>query len=213
MLWTSGLESHVTKSGKQYSQCVTLEKWFNLVRVSVLIDSFITIIIPFVVISTMNFMIAMKLMKLYKLAKYLSISENRKSISTTNNHPMTNFEMKISAHGKTSNVIELEAFADSTIVPILSRGQKRLAKYVRSTRILFIISIVFLVLNAPIAVCKIRYSYQAIYLLMMPEDESMAHMKIEPFEETLERVTCYLYYMNFSFNFIFYFLGFRKHKV
>jgi hypothetical protein len=56
--FTSGLEN----TGDNQVACVTLVRWFDFVRTMVLVDTTITMIIPFIVITFFNFLIMIKLM-------------------------------------------------------------------------------------------------------------------------------------------------------
>ncbi len=229
MIWTSGLEAdQSTTNGTIQVQCVTLEKWFDFIRVFALVDSIITIVIPFMVISTMNLLIASKLMKLYKQGRFLSYREREQKTALTSNNNSTLIISLKSQHLKVKNTnttfpYEMSRLSDHPSVPVVAdtrHRHRKLKKYIRSTMILLIISAVFLVLNTPIAFCKMRYSYQFIKLIInkkyFPESTNTSDYSSEnslhPLEETLERISCYMYYMNFSTNFLFYFFGFKRVK-
>lgn len=77
-------------------------------------------------------------------------------------------------------------------------GRQRINSYSRTTRILILISISYFVLNALMVYSKLKHFFA-------PDDESQS---ANPYrEEIIERLSCYLYYMNFSINFFLYVLN------
>lgn len=85
---------------------------------------------------------------------------------------------------------------------IMSRSvqAKRLQKYSKTTRMLIIISVTFLLLHSPIAYSKLSYLFQNT------SDQSISEYDHDH-DETMERITCYIYYLNFSLNFFLYTLS------
>lgn len=106
---------------------------------------------------------------------------------------------------------------------------KRIKIYSKTTRMLLLISTTFLVLNSPIGFAKVRYYFLNNHLLQRPtktshELNSQAHLNIfnlnstnstqqtgydpklntNDSDEIIERFTCYIYYLNFSLNFLLY---------
>ena len=58
---TSGFETNEVKANERPQvSCVTLEKWLGFVKVFILVDSFLTIIVPSVVIASINLLIIIK---------------------------------------------------------------------------------------------------------------------------------------------------------
>lgn len=93
-----------------------------------------------------------------------------------------------------------------------STEMKRARTYSKTTRMLLIVSTTFLILNFPIAFSKIRYYFNDYnhLLIDLVENEtsnSSASLKNELEtnlnEQIIERITCYIYYLNFSLNFFF----------
>jgi hypothetical protein len=176
-------ENGTVSASQQLNQCVTLSNWVNAVKMFVFFDSLVTIIVPFLIIATMNSLIAWKLIMLNKHASNLfSIAGQQKA--------------KVTAI--ILNIVSRTPRPSTTSIA----SQQKFQKLLRSTKILFLITFFFLVLNSPIAISKMRYAYQSIQILINP------HVALEEYgtwDETIERVTCYMYYLNFATNFIFYF--------
>lgn len=79
-------------------------------------------------------------------------------------------------------------------------GRQRINSYSRTTRILILISISYFVLNAPMVYSKLKHFFAS-------DDEGQS-VHVNPYrEEIIERLSCYLYYMNFSINFFLYVLN------
>lgn len=122
-----------------------------------------------------------------------------------------------------------------SIVNFLSKSAetKRLKKYSRTTRMLLIVSTTFLILHSPIAFCKIWYfiksftgenltsstnnSFSSTHSYSIYDlnatNKSSTEFNTSSSEEILERISCYIYYLNFSLNFFLYALNgpkFRK---
>lgn len=196
-LITSGLEE---LDGTRY--CVTLTRWFNYVKVSILIDSLLTIILPFVVIATMNLLISSKLMQLYRNFKHKQ-SESRVSLCKSR-MLLADPEPSSSRTSSLSHTLKL----------IVSQKKIRLRSYIRSTRMLFAMSVVFLVFNFPIAFTKIRYSLQSFKTIVTGDnsttDQQLSYLTVDPLDESIERVSCYIYYLNFASNFLFYLLAYKN---
>ncbi len=76
---------------------------------------------------------------------------------------------------------------------------KRRSVYLKSTRMLLIISTSFLIFNSPIALAKLYFFLKAKFVYSENENE-MADFG----EQVIERLTCYIYYFNFTLNFIIY---------
>jgi hypothetical protein len=192
-LWTSGLEdlqkdeesekNETVSAFQDPKQCVTLEKWMNLVRIFALFDSLITIVLPFLVIATMNCLITWKLLAMNKQASYLFGQAGQRDEATT--VPNLNLPLILNTpRSSTASAAQLQ----------------KSKQLMRSTRILFLITLFFLVFNFPIAICKIRYAYG----FLIGPDSSAAVAEFNPWDETFERLTCYMYYLNFATNFMFY---------
>lgn len=104
----------------------------------------------------------------------------------------------------------------SSQVFVMSSNQnhQRCKSYSRTTRILIIISITYFILNSLMAYTKLRHLFEAYK--EAPKDETLGHQQHSTISnysddllnnELLERVSCYLYYLNFSINFFLYVLN------
>jgi hypothetical protein len=139
--------------------------------------------VPFFVIATMNSLIAWKLIMLNKHASYLFDRAGQPEANITS---------------VLLNIVSRRPRLSTTSIA----QHIKFRKLLRSTKVLFLITFFFLVLNSPIAICKMRYAYQSIQMLTNPNHSLAEHGM---WDETIERVTCYMYYLNFATNFIFYF--------
>ena len=148
--------------------CTPIKKWFNLVKLMSVFDSFIAILIPFLLIFISNTMVGFKLIdhsNRFNLSIKLGIFERRKS--------------------------------------------KQVRKIPKITKILFCISSTFLILNFPIALLKIWNFYNSYenhqYSISMTKKDLVHESNEESsqtlYEEIIERIAFYLYYLNFSINF------------
>ena len=100
-------------------------------------------------------------------------------------------------------------------------------------RTLFLISIVFLILHFPLAVNKSWYFIDGNYNLIekenieltsnyseyfgndtfMEENDLKQKLTLNEYEEIFERISCYLFYLNFSLNFFLYTSNKSKRKI
>lgn len=322
-LFTSGLED---PKATQEPTCITLEKWFHVVKVFIVIDTCFTLFIPMTIIFVMNLSIIIKLMKadttiesqntrnsrisvqldhakaskLYQSKKKCSLlrsmlnCKQKKSHEFTYSSPLMDTENTIfelsgdkntkrstikslapsldaeSIHGfgrntkehvkhkvsfkdkKTSELNTKEstckvnmdyrmslAYAtkcnqnrkNSTVSLSFDKGMafNRKTSYSRTTKMLLVISTCFLILNTPIALCKLWYFLKSLSFISNSNNseiyyptENIDHLsnqtnltfyeaasnlktfEANPTEEFVERITCYIYYLNFSLNFLLY---------
>jgi hypothetical protein len=102
-----------------------------------------------------------------------------------------------------------------------------------TNRTLFLISIVFLILHFPLAVNKSWYFFDGNYNLiekenieltsnyseyfgndtLMEETDLKQKLTLNEYEEIFERISCYLFYLNFSLNFFLYTSNKSKRKI
>jgi hypothetical protein len=223
---TSGLEIVQTESDdkngttlikQQSTQCTTLDKWVNLVKLFALLDSLFTIVVPFLVITVMNSLIAWKLVIISKKASFLfnqSVQLDEANVSPTTTKPKIFLKylevVKLDDNLLKATLLSGVSRASTSSIAVQTAREQKLKKLSRAKQVLFFISLFFLIFNLPIAICKIRYAYQSIESFISP-DASFVD-SYNDWDETVERLTCYLYYLNFATNFLFYFLGFRKQK-
>jgi hypothetical protein len=180
------------------TRCETKLDWFFIAEKLGLFDIVLTIFIPFLIISVANVLISLKLMKSV-------ISREAQDIDNSHRHesvvipPITNLNLSVSAVGQ------------------------RRQSYTKTTRMLMMISTVYLFLNAPIAFSKMRYFVTNLYL--NDNTTNVEHLNNvsnhssfsnqqkynnSDLDELIERLTCYLYYLNFAINFLFYRLNCSK---
>lgn len=148
-------------------------------------------------------------------------------------------ETEMSNVGKYSVVRKMSMF--SKVIKLRKSVELRRIKiYSKTTRMLLLISTSFLLLNTPIAYSKVRYYFNNSFQLNFFEAAHYAHLNsnlnftrlipldknITPlteqsnnenleanlFDELIERVSCYIYYFNFSFNFFLYVLNGSKFR-
>ena len=162
---TSDLEVHKNKSF-----CIVKEKWFNLVNYMAFADIFISMIIPFLLISFSNFFIVIKLMQIrnpcqkgettnYRNTVRVDLSSNsnnehRYQVTltseiernlTTNNCSFLSEEWKLNSVRRRTSFVILRN----------SDKKKRKKSYTKTTRLLMIVSTTFLALHMPMVVIKI----------------------------------------------------------
>ncbi|CAF0931409.1 unnamed protein product [Brachionus calyciflorus] len=209
-LFTTGIEYE-----NNLKVCVTYENWVSFVKKISFVDIWITIIIPFLIILIVNISISLKLMRNQKRPIAL-----RKKLSS------------LKSYGSVRRT--------STVGLCSLKYKRRLSKkYSRTTRVLLTISITYVLLNTLMAFSKIRYCFD---IELFGYDKKLIHTnttlnsthnhhdsRIKTIEinydfddQFYERVSCYLFYMNFSLNFFIYcanrtkfresFLSFRKRK-
>jgi hypothetical protein len=197
-----------TKSAKM---CVVLEKWFTTIEWFMLVDIAFSIFLPFVVILITNLMISVKLMqKSRSISRYHSTASSRTAPPVAINGEVIDLRRAslVTQHDvslmeqASANVRKFSQFlygANNTIVQLLDRKQK---SYMRTTRLLLLISTTFLILNTPLVISKVRYFYLNS-LSASSETSDSAHLSSVN-EKIFERVSCDLFYLNFAVNFLLY---------
>ncbi|CAF1030706.1 unnamed protein product, partial [Brachionus calyciflorus] len=226
-LFTSGLEFSSDNTTKS---CVTLTKWFNIVQLMAFIDTFLTMIIPFLIIFISNISIVWKLMDFKSPFNFFtsSASTDRSESAVITPKNMKKKNNRVPSREKNDSIndenfyrqiqqmddsLTRKLFKKISIVNHLPKTVeiRRLQKYSRTTRMLLIVSTTFLILHIPIAICKAWYFIKS-YIRQTKNDSSI-HLETSSSEEILERLSCYIYYLNFSSNFFLYTLNgpkFRK---
>ncbi|CAF0746902.1 unnamed protein product, partial [Brachionus calyciflorus] len=243
---TSDLETYKNKS-----VCVTLEKWFEFVNYMAFADIFLTMIIPFFLISASNILIVIKLMQIKNPfqkneSNYLkrSVRIDFSSLSNCENRNQTmstEFDRNcstISHLARNSSLLSYNSNSNSIkrkvsfIILRNSDKRKRKKSYTRTTRLLLIVSSTFLILNTPMALCKITNFFKIDFFqrddfvadietyttlneqLNMTGNYSITNgefgYKDINIGEIFERFASYVYYLNFSLNFFLY--SFNKSK-
>jgi hypothetical protein len=229
--FTSGIELN-----KYESKCVTFENSFNSVRIMAMTDIVITSISPFFLISIINLLIGFRLKrkssydnKHYSKRNHISSLSvrNRVDLNSVKKEKLPNqtFRTVNPAYKKSvkfNDVSLAVSYKKDSNVSFLIRKStqvKRTKEYSEATRTLFLISLVFLILNCPMAFNKTFYFLNEnliiktsvfnqeefiIYNSTLNVTESINHLETSESEEIFERVTCYMFYLNFSLNFFLY---------
>lgn len=229
-LISSGFDS--VKSEQTY--CTTFTKWIFLMKLISSVDMTITVIVPFVLITVLNLAIIYKLLSKEKTdTQHHGI---RKDSKNSSNNSLNKRTPSLMVYFNYNTNKSKSIASTNTLYFRKSLVRKRKATYFKTTKILLLISFTFLVLNFPIAYCKFRYLFISIhdYIIKFGNDDAETirtiqnltssnssltlenHMEIVPFEEILERISCYFYYMNFSLNFflyVFFSNNFRKNII
>nr|QVK45665.1 G protein-coupled receptor [Proales similis] len=194
-LVTSGIEQI---DGHQL--CVTLLDWYGVMAVFSLLDTTITMFLPFTLILVLNSIIIINLFP-FKTKSRNSASEPSRPSSTRK------CEISVSSNSR-RNKLSISAIPKLTL-------KKRRKKYSRTTKMLLLISTTFLFLNFPTALVKLFYFVDAVKIQTKLVNETH-HEKIEigHREELFERIACFTFYLNHSINFFLYsFNGLHLSKV
>ena len=162
----------------------------------------------------------------------------RSDKSINSHHELNNFldqtyeHMQRRGHDDDNMSFDLESFGSSA--KYISNISNRIKRYSKTTTVLFTISTTFLILNCPTAIVKLWYIIKnSRYEIALENfiknsnmtqenflklNKSMTNLTLSndfitsPFEELAERVSCYLYYLNFSLNFFLYNLNGSKFR-
>ncbi|CAF2712101.1 unnamed protein product [Rotaria sp. Silwood2] len=162
-LWTSGIETAKSERSAlppYETRCVTLRQWLKFTRQMNIIDFFLTFIIPFLTIVTLNTLIILK-------------------------------------SGQYDRLLERNYIQPSTYIlhNLLEHRLRRSKYHRRITKMLLIISTTFLLLNTPMHLLKVYYFF-------FSNDDT--YDEKSSYESTIEMLTFYLFYTNFSINFFLY---------
>jgi hypothetical protein len=101
-------------------------------------------------------------------------------------------------------------FTRKSVFLFNKQSESKKIKFTRTTYVLLMISSCFLLLNMPMAICKLWYflnlteNKSETIFLSFQQNDSTLH------EELFERVSCYIYYLNFCINFFLYNLNLLK---
>ena len=191
-LVTTGSEASVSL----IHECVPLEKWIRFTKYMTLVDTVVTIFVPFALISLINLAIGAKLTKcggglrhLFRHRQAAAAAESARQSSsavTNTNQTRLNASPRMSSPSVKFFASNIEASASITELSPLQQHQQhqhrlrscdfsmiratrgspnlnglnRRRKYSRATLVLLSISTSFLVLNFPIALCKVLFSFE-----------------------------------------------------
>jgi hypothetical protein len=255
-IFTSGFDE------KYGNSCVTLEEWFDLVKILVFIDTIQTMVVPFIIISVSNVLIVFKLMKrfTFKSNKLVEREELRKldesNLASFQNQKNTlgtdeslvNFSSNNNNNSMVNNSFKMsrsETVRKSKSTNSKKSETRRHKSKSRSetTKTLIMISTTFLILNSPLAACKTYYFFKRKFFdtespvyhsklgdivysnktftplytnsfiynttttlnsINHQSHQQNSEFETNTFEEITERITCFIYYINFSLNFFLY---------
>ena len=181
-------------------------------KTSVIIDTLLTVLIPFIIIIFINALISFKLMTNLIIRK-----KNLRRGST----------MKLKLKRRNATFRGLSVKNKSFL--------KRKSTYSRTSRVLICIPIVFILLNTPMALVKLYFVYNNLRIFSLNEQSSDNHhinnnsnifvsisinsTDLVDYEENtilVEQIICrlasYLYYLNFCINFFLYTLNISRFK-
>lgn len=204
--------------------CVTKESWISFVKKFSFIDIWLTIIIPFIIILVVNISISIKLMRVIRSTKTFNtiIFFNRKS----SNCP-------IGIRKKCESLKSYGTTKHASAMGLCSvKYKRRLSKkYSKTTRVLLTISITYVLLNIFMAYSKIRYCFETEFFDNIHQDNEQnfakpslnstqnMDLRIKSLDlnydwedQFYERISCYLFYLNFSLNFFIYCANRSKFK-
>lgn len=220
-IFTSGIE---TDNGIR--ACVTKEPWVSFVKKFSFIDIWLTIIIPFIIILIVNVSISIKLMRVIRSTKTFN------TIIFFNNR--NNSNRPIGIRKKCGSFKSYGTTAQASVMGLCSvKYKRRLSKkYTKTTRVLLTISITYVLLNIFMAYSKIRYCFETEFFDRIYEENEQIIFGIDSLNSTqnmdlrikamelnydwedqfYERVSCYLFYLNFSLNFFIYCANRSKFK-
>jgi hypothetical protein len=226
-IFSSGLEKHPVKDVEKLA-CVTIDDWLKFTRIMMIIDMFLTMVLPFLLITLFNILIIVKLKKKnnsfeFFLNKSVLLFSSVQPISSKSSRKSAKCSVKSSERITTSHVNELSPIKPNEVtkkpsmlqkarysISIRWRNQTNLMlinsrkkfNFYKRTYILILISTCFLCMNTPMALCKLWY-------FIKPSSS----YTLNSTEEILERFSCYVYYLNFCINFFLYNLKFSKLKL
>ncbi len=254
---TSGVEQ--TYDG--VSVCITLAKWYRLVKLLVYVDVMLKIIIPFSLILISSLVIISKLMgaqsifglcnkKQNRGLKIIfrncsSLPDNSYSVANTNEltakgsmEPSVVFVNKSSIDLRRMTLANMNSSVNEerkatetsnkgyrmrfsvTSMPIRLRLKQ---KYAKTTGILITILIMFLLLNFPMAISKLKYlstdeidpllfnlsssTHGSSNQTLVSNGSHALQNNAKVSDIIMQRLACYLYFLNFSLNFFLYALS------
>jgi hypothetical protein len=211
---------------------VTYQKWYSTVKTISFVDTFLTIVLPFFLISTINISISFKLMQFTNCVyRRMKASSDKSSSSASRSDGL-----RINGRRNSSNVgmnrmtggyntAKSSISEVATICPpnsdslpqnecnVLFFGEqpaqlRRSKSYSRTTRVLVLISVTYMVLNSLMAYSKLRHLFYPILDSATLDNSDSIDLN----GELIDRIACYLYYLNFSINFFLYVLNKSKFR-
>jgi len=205
-LVTSELEINYETKEKN---CVTSFEWFHFVSIMTIIDIITVTLLPFILITIINILIAYKIKKQSRgnLVSNLKNKNKKSSLQVSNSSRKYKNEMLLSRVNNTN-------LANKSI------GRNNVRVNNNPNRTLFLISIVFLILHLPLAVNKSWYFIDGNYNLIekenielkisnyseyfgndtfLEERDLKEKLTLNEYEEIFERISCYnILYLMFN---------------
>lgn len=197
--------------GYRTPQCLGYERYLRAMTVLNNVDTVTTLIVPFIIIVVMNVTIARKIIAFYKrrsqmnedLTPAFSARVNRKrnlkGESSVNSSPPTQGSLLSTASFRATNQRSGNGTTQSSF-----RETMRSRTQIRITKMLLIVSTVFIILNLPSHAVRLHVVFEA---LLNPLFEATDRLQLT------QQYTQLIYYTNFSINFFLYSLAganFRK---
>jgi hypothetical protein len=197
-------------------RCVTKIEWFYIAEKLGVFDVVLTIFVPFLIIIVANGLISVRLMK-----SVIDDKNPEQHDQLVDGVPTSNDNTSMSSRRATQLEVRKSSNPSRQHLNMhIDVICKRRQLYTKTTRTLLLISTVYIFLNAPIALSKVRYFIANLNI----EESASVDLSIFNFEfnnvtnhsassnfieytavdELIERLTCYIYYLNFVVNFLLY---------
>jgi hypothetical protein len=220
------------KKDKPQSVCEPDNQWLSLAFGLMFKDTVLSIFVPFLLIFSMNMLISFKLMK-----KACLLGRNKgAAIRNHEQVELKSRCLRADKNGKyrrqTDNQKQSNQLSPRPDLGMSQRMQARQKKiYQRATRWLLVSTSAFLIFHLPIAANKLWYfmeyffqeSFKPEYVTSMntnhynsttnflTNSSTVRYVKKDEASELnaeiIERLACYIYYLNFPFNSLFYVLN------
>ncbi|XP_077529613.1 uncharacterized protein LOC144142057 [Haemaphysalis longicornis] len=178
----------------EFPECNLHAEYENVLYYLNILDTVLTFIVPFALIAFMNFMIGRSIYLFYaryKLQRSTSghSSDDKKSFATT------------SSKNQNATVVSVDGTTTAT-----SGGGIPHATQISVTRMLLLVSTVFMLLNLPSYAMRIY-----VFVLSLRHSETDVALNSLPF--VLQRYFMLLYYTNFAINFVLYNASSRMFRI
>lgn len=167
--------------------CIHKIEYLNFLNVVTWVDTFLTMVIPFIIIAFVNSLV------LRAVAKCKLKPKER---------PVLSYRMKRMRSVSTPDLGECRTFINASVIRPL-QGAKRVNHQIRVTRTLLFVSSTFLILNLPAHVLRL-FNLIASFTSTAPTVSDKLYF--------MQEVTAMLYYTTFSCNFFLYTLFGRNFK-
>lgn len=205
-------------------RCSILEDWFNVVNLMSFIDTITTMIVPFLLILVINILIVCKLVGNKPFKRVISFNKPKKTEASKLLEKRANLLISIDNKSRSSFEPTPQVIKSNNFELTINSSLNQSRKYSRTTKMLLTLSITFLLLNTPMAFNKIVYfiKYSTLFDSKAQNQTHSTHsmnftasrssLERSSNEEILERLACYLYYLQFSLNFFLYAFNGSKFK-